>query len=89
VLGKVRARNIAALFLNPVYKLGPFADVDFTTLAGIHLLKKLYVHFFGELTVAEDQQMYNELQDYLHDTGCFRGLAALVKNMCASAQAQG
>jgi hypothetical protein len=81
---------IAALFLNPVYKLGPFADVDFTTLAGIlHLLKKLYGRFFGELTVAEDQQMYDELQDYLHDTGRFRGSAALVKNMCASARAQG
>lgn len=81
---------IAALFLNPVYKLGPFADVDFTTLAGIlHLLKKLYVRFFGELTVAEDQQMYDELQDYLHDTGRFKGSAALVKNMCAAARAQG
>ncbi|KAF8226016.1 hypothetical protein L208DRAFT_1224651, partial [Tricholoma matsutake] len=34
---------IAALCLNPVYKLGPFTDVNFTTLAGIlHLLKKLY-----------------------------------------------
>ena len=74
---------IAALFLNPVYKLGPFAEVDFTTLAGIlHLLKKLYVRFFCELTVAKDQQMYDELQDYLHDTGRFKGSAALVKNMC-------
>ena len=81
---------IVALFLNPVYKLGPFTDVDFTTLAGIlHLLKKLYVRFFGELTVAKDQQMYDELQDYLHDTGHFKGLAVLVKDMCAAAQAQG
>ena len=33
--------------------------------------------------------MYDELQDYLHDTGRFKGSAALVKNMCAAARAQG
>jgi len=28
-------------------------------------------------------------QDYLHDTGRFKGSAALVKNMCVAARAQG
>lgn len=41
---------IVMVILNPVYKLTPFAVLDFMTSAGcLMLVKKLYLHFFDSL----------------------------------------
>jgi len=80
---------IAAVILNPVYKMTPFAVLDFTTSAGcLVLIKKLYIHLFGSLTSDEDQLLYDELMEYLYDDGCYKNFAPFVMNICQCAKEQ-
>ena len=78
---------IAAVILNPVYKLTPFSALDFTTSVGcLALIKKLYLCFFQSLTPDEDQGLYDKLDEYLHDCGCYKNFTAFVINACQHAR---
>lgn len=81
---------MVALILNPLYKTKPFTYLDITTPAGLlELIKKLYRRFFGTLSLNESQQIFQELSDYLGDTGIYRNLVTYAQDLVRQARELG
>ncbi|KAI6010645.1 hypothetical protein BKA83DRAFT_25636 [Pisolithus microcarpus] len=70
---------IAAVVLNPIYKIAPFAKIPQLNLAGIFaLICKLWTRFFGS---SPPHELFTELQDYLGNKGTYTNFAPWVENV--------
>ncbi|KAI5998190.1 hypothetical protein EDD15DRAFT_2162292, partial [Pisolithus albus] len=75
---------IAAVVLNPIYKIAPFAKIPQLNLAGIFaLICKLWTRFFGS---SPPHELFMELQDYLGNKGTYTNFAPWVENVQREAE---
>jgi len=64
---------IAAIILNPIYKMAPFTNLPILNLAGIYaLLCHLWKRFYG---TAPPQTLCAELKDYIDNWGAYENLS--------------
>lgn len=75
---------IAAVILNPLYRLKAFAPLPALTRAGVTILiERLWQRFYPGQTAND---LLQELRDYLDDKGRYSGLTLYVNTACEEAE---
>ncbi|CDO68878.1 hypothetical protein BN946_scf185000.g21 [Trametes cinnabarina] len=78
---------VAAVILNPLYRLQPFAELsEFVDMELEHLMVQLWKRLFRAEEAPQD--LYDDFSDYLHKQGRFKRLEDHLKSKLERAQAQ-